>query len=109
MGGIDSVEETLAAPRSDGENPEVELVNEVVLHERAVKFAGAKLQDAPAGLLLQASHLAGDVTADERCIPLGLLHSRRGDVLGKAVDPVGLFITRSGRPSLRESFIGLAP
>ena len=43
MGGIDSVEETLAAPRSDGENPEVELVNEVVLHERAVKFAGAKL------------------------------------------------------------------
>ena len=73
MCGTDAVEEMLTAAGDNGEEPEVELVNEVVLHKRAVKFAGTELQDVLAGLLLQLGYLVGDVPSDERCVPLGFL------------------------------------
>lgn len=109
MHGIDAVEEMLTAGGDNGEEPEVELVNEVALHKRAVKFAGTELQDVLAGLLLQLDYLIGDVPLDECCVPLGFLQGGRGYVLGKAVDSVGVIITSHGWPSLREPFVGLAP
>jgi hypothetical protein len=107
MGGlIDSVEEPLTAPRSDGENPEVELVDEIVLHERAVEFAGAILQDIPACLLLQAGYLPRDIGTQERRVPLDLLQSRRGHVLGKSVDPIGESSPgRGGQASANTSYV----
>ena len=43
--GVDAVEDPLTASHGDGEQPEVELVDEVLLHQRAVELAGAELQD----------------------------------------------------------------
>ena len=68
----------------------MELVDEVVLHQRAVELAGAEFQDAPAGLLLQLGNLVGDIAFDQRRVPLEWRFERpRGDVFGEAVDPVG--------------------
>lgn len=87
---IDPVEQVLAASDGDGEYPEVELVNEVVLHQRAVELARAELQEVLAGLLLQLGHLGGDVPFDKGCVPLQWpFEGPRGDILGQAVDPVG--------------------
>jgi hypothetical protein len=81
--GIDAFQEMLTAAGDDGEEPEVELVNEVVLHKRAVKFAGTELQDVLAGLLLQLGHLIGDVPSDECCVPLGFFRVVEATYLGR--------------------------
>jgi hypothetical protein len=51
----------LTAADDDREEPEVELIDEVVLHQGAIELAGTELQDVLAGLLLQGSDFPGDV------------------------------------------------
>ena len=52
MGGLDALDEPLTSPGKDREDPEVELVDEVVCHERPVELARAELQDVPPGCCL---------------------------------------------------------
>ncbi len=72
MGGVEAVEETVAAADGDREDPEVELVHQAVLQQRAVELPGAEFQDVLARLRLELGDLARDVRAEERGVPLGL-------------------------------------
>ena len=75
-GNLSSVEEALSASGNDREDPEVELVDKIVFHQREVELPRAELQDVLAGLFFQLGDFAGYVILDERGIPFGLLQRR---------------------------------
>src|SRR5215831_13901767 len=92
-GDIDAVKETGAASDGDGEDRKVELIDEVVLDQRAIELAGPVLHDVLARLLFQLGDFLSNITFDEPGIPRGLPQSRRGDEFGEAVDPVEVVVT----------------
>ncbi len=67
------VDESPASSGEDGEDPEVELVEEVVSEERAVELARAELEQAVAGLLLERGDRLGGVALEDRRVPGGLV------------------------------------
>jgi len=73
VGRLDALDEPLAAAGKNGEDPEVELIDESVRDQRPVELAGAELQDVLAGLLLELRDFLRDVAVDDRRVPRGLL------------------------------------
>jgi hypothetical protein len=53
----------------DGHDPEAELVDQVVSHERVVEAAGSVLDEVLAGLVFQPGDRAGRVGPEEGGIP----------------------------------------
>jgi hypothetical protein len=60
----------------------MELVDEVVFHQRGIQWTGAVFKDVSAGLLLQLGDVFGDVAGDDAGVPGCLSQSCRCDVLG---------------------------
>jgi CubicO group peptidase (beta-lactamase class C family) len=58
-GGVHVLEQPLPWAGHDGHDPEAELVDQVVSHERVVEAAGAVLDEVLAGLVLQPGDRAG--------------------------------------------------
>ena len=63
--GVDVFEEVLTGSDRDGCEQEMELVDEVVLHQRDIQWTGAVFKDVSAGLLLQLGDVFGDVAGDD--------------------------------------------
>src|SRR5262245_46264067 len=94
VGSIDAIEQPLTGADCHWEHPEVELVDQVVLHECAVQRAGAVLHNILARLLLELGYLLSDVPFDQRRVPLEWpSEGPRCDVLRQAVKPVGECVT----------------
>src|SRR5258708_22309645 len=87
VGGL--AEQALAGPEHDRVNEQPQLIDQVVLHERAPELIAGVDDDVPVQLPLQLGDLAHDVAVEYRRVaPLGLVEGRGHDVLGQAVQPV---------------------
>src|SRR5215469_2038748 len=82
-------EETLACPQYDWEDLQSQLIDQVVLSQRAHELEAGGHDDVPGYLLLQLRDLAQHVASQHRrVVPAGMLEGRGHDVLGDAVEPV---------------------
>src|SRR6266511_1942727 len=81
--------QTLSAPQHNRIHQEVELIDQVVLHQGADKLATAVDQQVLTGLLLQLGDLFCDVAFQRRGVPLELVQCPRRHELGQAVHAVG--------------------
>src|SRR6266566_7623139 len=82
-------EEALASPEHDREDDQPQLVDQVVLDQRAPELIAGVDDDVPVQLLLQFRDLVHHVALqDRRVVPLGLFEGRGHDVLGQAVQSV---------------------
>src|SRR6476646_10230534 len=80
-------EETLAAAEDRREHHQPELVDEVVLEQRADERAASVDEDGALGFLLELLQPADDVAGDDRrVLPLGILERVRDDVLRVGVE-----------------------
>ena len=84
VGRVDPLDEPLAAAGEHREEPEVELVHQPVLDERAVELAGAVLQQVAAGLLLERRDALGGVALDDRGVPGRVGQGAEATCLGMA-------------------------
>lgn len=67
-GGLDVLKETLSVSNRHRAQPEMELIDEVVVHENAIKWPGTKLQETVTGLF-ERRHTVDDVPFDKGCVP----------------------------------------
>src|SRR6266581_8731017 len=82
-------EEPLAAAEHDREDLQPQLVDKVVLHQRAQELEAAGDDDVPLQFLLELRDLVYHVAVQHGCgTPVGILEGRGDDVLGLAVQPI---------------------
>src|SRR4029450_2684870 len=92
-------EEALAVPEHDREDLQPQLVDQVVLQQRAQELEAAGDDDLPFYLLLQLRDRVHGVALEyRRVVPVGILEGRGHDVLGEAVQPVRQLATPSWPP-----------
>src|SRR5438876_5010302 len=81
--------QALAGPEGDREDLQPQLVDQVMLDQRAYELKAADDDDVPVYLLLQRRDLVKHVVLEDcRVVPGGIGEGRRHDVLGQAVQPV---------------------
>src|SRR5207249_3254380 len=98
-------EEALAGPEHDRVDLQAQLVDEIVLHQRAYELEAGPDDDFAVLLMLQSRNLVHHVALyHRRILPVGILEGRGHDVLGQAVDPVRQLAT-PGWPSGGEPFV----
>src|ERR687897_1312351 len=98
-------EEALAGPEYDREDLQPQLVDEVVLHQRAYELEAGGDDDFPLELALQPRNRVKHVALDHRrVVPLGIREGRGHDVLGQAVQPVRQ-LAAPGWPPRREPLV----
>src|SRR5690348_3633916 len=71
-GGVHMLEQPLPGADYDGPDPEAELIDQVIFHERVVEAAGAVFDEVLAGLVFQPGDRAGWVGPEEGGIPCRL-------------------------------------
>ena len=82
-------EEAFAGPEHDREDDQPQLVDQVVLDERAPELIAGVDDDVAVQLLLQLRDLGHHVARQDRGVaPAGRVEGRGHDVLGQAVQPV---------------------
>src|SRR6266436_6303980 len=82
-------EQPLADPEGDREDLQPQLVDQVVLDQRACELKAAGDDDVPVYVLLQRRDLVKRVALEDcRVVPGGIGEGRGHDVLGQAVQPV---------------------
>jgi hypothetical protein len=103
-------EQAFARPDDQGEDPEAELVDEVVAQERLDQVpAAVHLQLRPI-FLLERGDPFGRVSLDQdRLAPLQCGTTPRNDVLGRVVQRLGAGLVCGVRPVGGEDVVGLAP
>src|SRR5205823_6758390 len=85
-------EEVLASPQDDWEHHQPQLVDEVVLDQRAPELIAGWDDDFSVEFVLQLRDLRHRMAPkDRRVVPVGLLEGGGHDVLGHGVQPVGHF------------------
>ncbi len=88
------------------------LVDQAIWHQRVYKIGASSDQDVLTGLLHQPGYFLRDILFDQdRIVPLeGLFQTRRNDVLGEVVHPVGkVIITSPGWSGSSETLIAHPP
>src|SRR5207249_4638054 len=99
-------EKALTSPEHDREYNQPQLVDQVVLQQRAYKPDAAGDDNPPGYPLLQLRDLLHRIALQHRrVVPLGVLEGRRHDVLGQAVQPVRQGAA-PGWPSRGEELVG---
>src|SRR6266496_967737 len=92
-------EEALAGSEHDREDLQPQLVDQVVLHQRAYELEAGGDDDFPVELLLQLRDLLNHVALEyRRVVPDGMFESRGHDVLGQVVQPVRQLATAGWPP-----------
>src|SRR4029453_15903032 len=92
-------EETLAGPEHDREDLQPQLVDQVVLHQRAYELEAAGHDDFPVELVLQRRDRVHRVALEyRRVVPVGILEGRGHDIFGQAVQPVRQLATPGWPP-----------
>src|SRR6201982_2614504 len=82
-------EQALADPEGDREDLQPQLVDQVVIDQRAYELKAAGDNDVPVYVLLQRRDLVKHVALEDcRVVPGGIGEGRGHDVLGQAVQPV---------------------
>src|SRR5262245_10829059 len=82
-------EEALAGAERDREDPQPQLVDEVVLHQRVYELEAGGYDDFPVQLLLQLRDRVHCVALEDRRVaPVRIFEGGGNDVLGHAVQPV---------------------
>src|SRR5580704_15325252 len=99
-------EQALAGPDHDGEDEQPQLIDEVVLEQRAPELVAGVDDDVPVHVLLQPGDFLDHVALQDRHVgPRGVLEGRGHDVLRHAVQPVRP-VAGPGRPARREPLVG---
>src|SRR5215469_4095379 len=103
--GADLAEEALAGAEHNREDLQPQLVDQVMLHQRADELEAGWNDDAPRDPLLQLrDHLRRVAPQDRRVVPAGILQCRGHDVLGQVIEPVRQ-LSAPGWPSRREPVV----
>jgi len=98
-------EEAFARAQHDREEHQADLVDQIMLKQRAHQLVAGVNDDVPGHLLLQLTDLGRHVARQHgRVGPRGLGPARGYHVLGQAVQPVGP-LAGPGRPAGGEPFV----
>ena len=96
--------------QDDGEDPQPELVHEVVREQGLDQVAAPVYLDLGAILLLEAGDRLGGVALEQdRVLPLDGVEGPGRDVLRRLVEDVGPLLLGRVRPVGSEDLVGLAP